>query len=58
MEIKSSGVPGQTYFLQASSDLQAWAPIGTNDADANGTVTFQDSNATNYVSRFYRAATQ
>ena len=56
MEIMSSGIPGATYWIQASTDLAAWTTIGTNTADTNGIILFLDQNATNYTSRFYRTA--
>jgi hypothetical protein len=51
------GAAGQTYVLLATSDLASpvvWTPIATNTADANGTFSFSDPQATNYQHRFYR----
>lgn len=44
------------YHLQASSDLSKtnWIDIGTATSDSNGTVQFDDVNATNFTQRFYR----
>ena len=56
MEVMASGIPGETYLIQASTDLNGWATIGTNVADSNGIIAFPDLNATNYTSRFYRLA--
>jgi hypothetical protein len=50
-----SGVAGQTYIIQASTDLIHWTPFSTNVADASGGVSLVDSNAVVYPSRFYRA---
>jgi len=55
-QIKSSGIPGNSYLLQASSDLSAWSNILINSADVYGVITFTDLTATNYSSRFYRTA--
>ena len=50
-----SGVAGQTYIIQASTDLIHWTSFSTNVADASGGVSLVDSNAVVYPSRFYRA---
>jgi len=52
-----TGTPGQTYVLQATTDMVHWTAISTNTADENGLLTFIDTNAGNYRSRFYRSAT-
>ena len=51
------GVPGQTYILQASTNLINWLPLNTNVAMTN---LFQliDPSASNYSRRFYRALKQ
>jgi hypothetical protein len=56
MQVMASGIPGDTYLIQASTDLNTWATIGTNAADSNGIIAFPDLSATNYTSRFYRLA--
>ena len=50
------GTPGQTYILQASTDMIHWTAISTNVADANGIISFADPDSGNYPSRFYRSA--
>ncbi|PWU13392.1 MAG: hypothetical protein C5B50_19475 [Verrucomicrobia bacterium] len=55
-QIKSSGIPGNSYLLQASSDLSSWSAILTNSADIYGVITFTDLTATNYSNRYYRTA--
>jgi hypothetical protein len=52
-----TGTPGQTYVLQASTDMIHWTSISTNVADANGLLTLTDANAGKFPSRFYRGAT-
>jgi hypothetical protein len=52
-----TGTPGQTYVLQATTDMVHWTAISTNVADSNGLISFTDTNAGNYRSRFYRSAT-
>jgi len=57
MTANLAGAPGQTYVLQASSDLIHWTAVSTNVADANGLVSITDTNAAKFPSRFYRSAT-
>jgi len=52
--ITLSGSPDQTYVLQASFDMHSWTSISTNLTDANGLFTFEDTDAQNYPTRFYR----
>ena len=52
-----TGTPGQTYVLQASTDMIHWTAISTNVADANGLLSLTDTNAGQFSSRFYRGAT-
>ena len=57
----SGGAANQTYQIQASSDLSraaAWQTIGTSTADIDGNFTFEDHDASNYQSRFYRIKVQ
>ncbi|HEU5395933.1 MAG TPA: Ig-like domain repeat protein, partial [Verrucomicrobiae bacterium] len=56
VRVTASGLPGQTYLIQASEDLKNWLTIGTNQPYANGLILFQDQEATNYPSRYYRLA--
>jgi YDG domain/Bacterial Ig-like domain (group 3)/MBG domain (YGX type) len=49
------GVAGQSYIIQASSDLVIWTSISTNIADAAGIVSLVDSNSVAFPARFYRA---
>lgn len=50
-----SGATNQTVELQASTDLINWTPI-QQTVNSNGSVFFFDADATNFQSRFYRAA--
>jgi hypothetical protein len=52
-QLAFSGVAGESYMLQASSDLVSWDSISTNVAPAN-VFSFIDSNSTNFPVRFYR----
>jgi hypothetical protein len=51
-----TGAPGQIYVLEASTDMIHWTAISTNVADANGRLSFTDTDAGKYNSRFYRSA--
>ena len=54
------GAASQTYVLSAASNLASpmvWTPVATNTADANGTFSFSDPQATNHQHRFYRVGT-
>ena len=57
IQITGSGVPGWTYVVQASEDLNnpnSWHDIGSAIADGNGNITFIDPDAPKYSARFYR----
>jgi hypothetical protein len=56
MEVKSFGIPGVTYLIQASTDLSTWTTISTNVASSTGVILFLDTDAPNHSSRFYRVA--
>ena len=53
-----AGIPGRTYYVQASTNLTAWVDISTNVAGTNGLWNVVDAVATNYPSRFYRTSDQ
>lgn len=53
-EMELRGFPGQTYVIEASTNLSAWSAISTNLADM-GRVIFSDAHGTNFPHRFYRA---
>jgi hypothetical protein len=48
-----SGTAGQTYILQASSDLVNWVSISTNAPNASPFL-WIDPNAANFPHRYYR----
>lgn len=48
------GIAGQSYAMEASSNLASWLPIVTNVAPAN-TFNITDTTSTNILQRFYRA---
>ena len=56
-ELGFFGTAGQTYVLQASTNLVNWIPLSTNTAPTNQFM-LTDPGAGNYPYRFYRALQQ
>jgi len=53
------GAPGQAYRIQAATPLApvpSWVNLSTNVAGTNGRFQFTDLTASNFTSRYYRAA--
>jgi len=53
------GIPGQSYLVQATTNLTAglWSTIGTNEANADAWFLFIDSDTGQHPHRFYRSVT-
>ena len=51
------GASGNTYMLEASTNLLNWTPISTNMAETN-LFNLLDPNASNFQNRFYRVRQQ
>ncbi|MDB6022299.1 MAG: hypothetical protein JWQ04_2156, partial [Pedosphaera sp.] len=56
-QLSFSGVTGNTYVLQASTDLTTWVSLSTNVAPAS-TFNLFDTNAASFPYRFYRVIQQ
>ena len=56
VSLQVSAPPGGSVTIQQSGDLVNWLPL-TNLINANGTVEFTDTPATDVPQRFYRART-
>jgi hypothetical protein len=56
MKISAAGSSNAAYLVQATTNFVSWSTLSTNTADINGAFTFTDVNATQFKSRFYRAA--
>jgi hypothetical protein len=54
MHLEFHTAPGQQFAIEASADFLSWLGLTTNVADATGLFQFDDAQATNYPSRFYR----
>ena len=50
-----AGAPLATYVIQASTNLTVWKPIATNALPASGLLTINDSQASSFSRRYYRA---
>ena len=53
IEMTFSGLEGEQYLLEASTNLVAWKLISVLPI-ANGPLSFTDPSASNFVSRYYR----
>jgi hypothetical protein len=52
-----TGSPGYTYILETTTNLSSsanWRPVVTNTLGTNGVWQFNDTQATNFLQRFYR----
>jgi hypothetical protein len=59
VDLRCTGLtPGNTYHLQASTDLAQWIEISTTQAALDGTILFTDSDVAVYPVRFYRLSNQ
>jgi streptogramin lyase len=56
--LQAQGSPGESFDVQASTDLQTWLDLGTAIADTNGLAQFDDTNAPNFDWRFYTTQPQ
>ena len=56
--LQAQGSPGESFDIQASADLLNWLDLGTSQADTNGLMQFNDTNAPNYPARFYLTSPQ
>lgn len=53
-----SAPQGSNFVVEASTDMNNWVSIFTNKAPPSATVSYLDTAATNYPTRFYRARLQ
>jgi len=47
--------PGDTWSIQASTNLAAWVTVGSFTADANGVIEYDDPASAYLPARYYRA---
>ena len=55
VRVEFLAAPGETYAIEASTDLEHWVPIGVRTADAEGVVVWDDPVGGQLKHRFYRA---
>jgi hypothetical protein len=53
VRIGIDGEPGQSYSVEASTDLVTWTEVATVE-EINGTLRFPDPQRTEWRQRFYR----
>jgi hypothetical protein len=56
--LQAQGSPGESFDIQASSNLENWLDLGSVTANSNGLMQFTDSNAPNFNARFYITSPQ
>jgi hypothetical protein len=56
--LQAQGSPGESFDVQASTNLQTWLDLGNVTADTNGLMQFNDTNAPQYNDRFYTTSPQ
>jgi hypothetical protein len=56
-QARMAGVPTWNYRIEASTNLQDWSRVATNQADAVGILLWIDTQAPLFPRRFYRAVT-
>jgi hypothetical protein len=56
--LHAAGSPGESFEIQASTNLQTWQDLGTILADTNGLALFEDTNAPLFPNRFYYTVPQ
>ncbi|NBB78442.1 MAG: hypothetical protein GVY36_03220 [Verrucomicrobia bacterium] len=49
-----SGVPGRSYLLEVSDDLENWDDLTTLTAAPSGSMTYVDTSVSSHPKRFYR----
>ncbi len=54
----AQGSPGEAFDIEASADLLDWLDLGTAQADTNGLLQFDDTNAPAFPARFYYTTPQ
>jgi hypothetical protein len=56
--LQAQGSPGESFDIQASSNLENWLDLGSVTANSNGLMQFTDTNTPNYNARFYVTSPQ
>jgi hypothetical protein len=56
--LQAQGSPGEAFDIEASTNLLDWLDLGTFQADTNGLLQFDDTNAPAFPARFYYTTPQ
>jgi streptogramin lyase len=56
--LQAQGSPGESFDIQASTNLLNWLDLGSVFADTNGLMQYADTNASNFTSRYYITSPQ
>jgi Beta-propeller repeat len=56
--LEAQGSPGESFDIQASTDLESWLDLGHATANTKGLMQFDDTSAANYSARFYTTSPQ
>jgi hypothetical protein len=54
--LRLTGIPGQVYQLEASTDLLNWVKLDQTTTGSDGLLVFTDHAQNLYPRRYYRAA--
>ncbi|MHB8520328.1 MAG: hypothetical protein ACYDH9_06175 [Limisphaerales bacterium] len=57
-QVTLTGLVGQSYGIEVSTDLRTWQTLTNVATGTNGTVLFADPSAGNFSQRLYRAVDQ
>jgi len=52
--LRIGGMAGNTYLIQASTNLLDWQVVGSSVADTNGVCEFEDLDSASFRGRYYR----
>ena len=58
--ISFAGIPNRTYLIEATTNVSPtiiWTTLSTNTAGTNGLFQYNDTDSTNFPTRYYRTAT-
>jgi hypothetical protein len=56
--LQAQGTPNEPFDIQATTNLQRWLDLGTQEANTNGLLQYLDTNAAWFPWRFYLAIPQ
>ncbi len=56
--LQAQGSPGESFDIEASTNLLDWLDLGAIQADTNGLLQFDDTNAPAFPARFYHTTPQ